>query len=277
MVTFLKQLAGFPVAGREGGGRKWLSLAPRVAIKCGGEKGELIARVIEEGIEEEEGEEREREEVVGGIWSVEVMESVGQGILTLLKEELKFTGIVGQFFIECLSRVAAISCQDIGYQPHTPLLGQKDHLQPSSPRKEASNGASSDLLDIEQNMKTPTQQEAYNRSLALYLTASLSENMNSIILELASITQLLGVLSVILECHTRLHCTQSSSPPSSPVQLLVMQPDTETLLGGSISLSIALGYLSAILTEGTIKVSDIFYPSMLTTTVSTIFLFFSFR
>ena len=253
MVTFLKRLAYFPVAGREGGGGPWLSLAPRIAIKCGGENGKLIVRVIEEEEEEEEKDERNRE-VVGGIWSVEVMESVGHGILTLLKE-LKSTGIAGQFFIECLSRVAAISCQDIGYQPRTPLLGQEDYLQPYSPRSEASNGASSVLLDIEQNIKTATQQEAYNRSLALYLTASLSENMNSIILEQASITELLKVLSVILECHTRLSSTQSSSSPSSPAQLLVVQPGTETLLGGYISLSIALGYLSAILTGRTIEVS----------------------
>ena len=92
--------------------------------------------------------------------------------------------------------------------------------------------------------------ESYRRSLALYLMAALSEENTSHVLEQTDTTALLEILAVAVECHAHItsRTNESLSSSSPSVSLLVVGPDLDHMLGGPITLSIALGYLSAILT-----------------------------
>ena len=251
VTSFLRHLAGFPATQSTDQLVEWVAMAPSVAVQWAQGGGGLSLRAVGKE-EKEEGEEGDVEggggqKVVGQRWSVERMESVGQAIMELLVAELKSRGLVGRFFIECLTHVAAIISKDVGFQPETQSVKEEMEALLMRPGAERSDGASSALLTVEQNMTTPTQREAFRRSLALYLTATLSENVSSDILEQANLPHLFEVLSVVVECHA--HLTTSGNG-SSPLQLLVAQPDLDRVLGGPISLSIALGYLTAVLGRG---------------------------
>ena len=254
VTSFLRHLAGFPTTQSTDQLVEWVAMAPGIAVQWSQGGGGLCLRTV--GKEEEEEEEEEgggdgEQKIVGAVgerWSVERMESVGQAIVELFVVELKSRGLVGRFFIECLTHVAAVISKDVGFQPETQSVKEEMEALLVRPGAERSDGASSALLTVEQNMTTPTRREAFRRSLALYLTASLSENVSSDILEQANLPRLFEVLSVVMECHA--HLTTSGDGSSSPLQLLVAQPDLDRVLGGPISLSIALGYLTAVLGGG---------------------------
>ena len=234
VILFLRHLVGMPPATEAM--VKWASIAPGITAQWSSEGNNLCVRCGGEGGEEEGG------------WSVEKMESVGKAILELVGTELKSSRLLGQFFIECLTYVVAILCQDVNYQTELPSV-QKEMKQLTSMRTaKTSKSASPALLAIERRMREPTQREAFQHSLALYLTAAFSENMTSEVLAQADMVQLLQVLAVVIECHAHLVTRkQYSRTSSSPLNLLVVKPDLSEMLGGPITLSIALGYLSAIL------------------------------
>ena len=81
----------------------WASVSPSIMIEWPLEGRSLCVKSVSG-----DGEE--------GRWGVEKMESVGQAILKLVGTELKLSQIVGKFFIECLTCVAANLCQDLAYQ-----------------------------------------------------------------------------------------------------------------------------------------------------------------
>ena len=238
-LDFLRHLAGMPPAAGSNVDRPvvWLSVSPSVAVQWLPEEDRFSVRCEDDGGEE-------------GRWSVGRMESVGQAMLELVGTEIKSGGLLGEFFLECLTRVAAILCLDVNYEPQ--LLSIRKEMKsltlPETTKK--SKYASSALLAVEQKMSSPTQREAFHRSLVLYLTAALSENLTAAVLEQTDVAQLLEVLSVVVGCHAHFVTSKQGSPSpssSSPLNLLVVQPDLGELLGGPITLSIGLGYLSAIL------------------------------
>lgn len=187
----------------------------------------------------------------GENWDVEKMEGVGEAILEFLWTLLKSKQLIGKFFIECFRFVIAVLCTDVDYQTQISSVQSEIKMQRSErmTSKSSSTSTSSALLDLENKQCKPSQAEAFHRSLALYLTASLSENKTSEVLEQADTADLLEVLSVAIDCHahlvTRKKCDTSSSPSLN--SLLLVQPDLDQMLGGPITLSIALGYLSALL------------------------------
>lgn len=231
VILFLRHMSGMPP--RSEGIVEWTSVSPCVSIEWPLEKSEVL-RVKCVG----DGEE--------GRWSVEKMESQGQTILELVGTEIKSRQLLGQFFVECLTCIAATLCLDVDYQIHLSSV-QREMKQMKTTRK-PSDGASSVLLDVEKRMAKPSPAEAFYHSLWLYLTAALSENKTSEVLEQTDVSQLLNVLSVVVECHAHLVTRkQDNSSSSSPPNLLVIQPNLDQMLGGPITLSIALGYLSALL------------------------------
>ena len=242
-IHFLRHLAGMAAPPQsEGHPQDWVAVADDVAVRwrqqegCGG----LSLMSVDEN---EEELDREGE----GMWCVEKMESIGQGIMVLLKSDLRLNGLAGQFFIECLIFIAAILCQDVGYQPDEPSVRAEieKSLFPQTMKK--SSDANPALLLVEQNMNRPTRRDAFYRSLVLYLVASLSENMTSDILDQADLSHLLGIISAIIECHVQLTLVkQHSHTASLDYRLLLAQPDLDCMLGGPITLSVALGYLSAV-------------------------------
>ena len=175
------------------------------------------------------------------------MERDGKAILELLGKLFKSSHLIGQFFLECLTRVAAILCRDVDHLPTVPRVKQEMKTL-SSLQGQLNQSASSVLLDIERDTHQLSQAESYHRSLALYLTAVLSEERTSDVIEQADQETLLQVLAVVIECHAHLVTRKKKTLSDSPVDLLLVQPDLQSVLGGSITLSVALGYLSAILT-----------------------------
>ena len=231
-IWFLRHLAGMPRV-RSDGGVEWIPVSPEVSFECLSEEGGLcVGRV--------EGGERE-------MWSAERMEKEGRAILELVGTLL--SRLTGPLFLECLTCAVAILCQDLGYQTQLSRVRteMKAHSLLRNPQKKPSKlSASSALLDVEKETRELTRAELYRRSLALYLTAALSEEKTSDILEQVERRALLEVLGVALECHA--HIVTRKSEKFSSLGLLVVQPDLEQVLGGPITLSISLGYLSAILT-----------------------------
>lgn len=232
VILFLRYMSGMPPLSE--GIVEWTSVSPCVSIEWPSEKGKVLrVSCVGDGGE--------------GRWSVEKMESLGQAILELVGTEIKSRQLLGQFFVECLTCIAATLCLGMDYQTHLPSV-QREMTQMKTTRKQ-SDGASSVLLDVEQRMAKPSPTEAFHHSLWLYLTAALSENKTSEVLEQTDTSQLLNVLSVVVECHAHLVARKqdNSSSSSPPPNLLVIQPDLDQMLGGPITLSIALGYLSALL------------------------------
>ena len=231
-IDFLRCLAGMSPATQCA--VQWVSVAPEVHLEFS-ERGVCVGRVSGE-VEE--------------VWSAERMERDGKAILELLGKLFKSSHLIGQFFLECLTRVAAILCRDVDHLPTVPRvkLEMKTLSSLQGPLNQSEPSASSVLLDIERDTHQLSQAESYHRSLALYLTAALSEERTSDVIEQADQETLLQVLAVVIECHAHLVTRKKKTLSDSLVDLLVVQPDLQSVLGGSITLSVALSYLSAILT-----------------------------
>ena len=227
VLEFLRCVSGLLLTQQKRAG--WVTVSPEISIECSSEGGVLCVRSVS-------GE-------VGEMWSVGRMERVGQAILSLVATELKSSQLLGRFFLSCLTSVVAILCLDTSYSPPHPSV--QEDMKLLSRSTEASTTSSTVLLDVERKMKGASGPEAYHRSLVLYLTAALSESFTDDVLEQSDTVQLLSVLSVAVKCHA--HFVTSKHESSSSVDLLQIQPDLDRMLGGPITLSIAVGYLSAIL------------------------------
>ena len=233
-VQFLRHVAGMPPS--TAGGVKWMTVSPQVTLTYPSEERGLRVGVGEKG----------------EVWSVERMERDGRAIMDLVGAVLRSCQLIGPFFMECLTCVVAILCTDLGYQTQVSRIKTeiKSRSSVEEHPKSSETSASSVLLDVERRSGEVTREESYRRSLALYLAAALSEESTSHVVEQTDTTALLEILAVAVECHahiaSRTNETLSSLSPS--VSLLVVGPDLDHMLGGPITLSVALGYLSAILT-----------------------------
>ncbi len=179
---------------------------------------------------------------------VETMESITGCVLEILRTDLQDSSVPSQLFLECLQRIATELCRASGYDAAGTCVGRAmgERKRNSALKKPASTGNSSALLDLEEKLERSTSAESFSNTLALYLTASLCEHMSEAVLERVELPVLLEVISVITQCHA-CFVSRPHQPPGCTVTLQVVVPDLERLLGGSITLTIVFGLLSAIL------------------------------
>ena len=178
------------------------------------------------------------------LYNTERMESVANCVVTLVESDLKSDQILGLFFTECLQHIAEVLCKSAGYNASDTPFSSKIEGAQLSPKHQTHDSSNSTLLELEQVLEVPTHTEAYSHALVLYITAALCERMSNEVFQQSQLQQLIGVMSVIINCHARF----ISEPCQKSDKLLVAaEPNLDKLLGGSITLSIVFGLLSAIL------------------------------
>ena len=163
----------------------------------------------------------------------ERMEEIGSCILDLLRTDLKSCQLLGPLFVKCLQQLVST----LTHQSSCPA-----HSKDASVMAKENSSASSVLLQLEQNGKGPTA--SLSDAMALYTAAAICENMGNELLEQVDRSSLLDAVSGIVSCHARV------SSPQAGVKVLPSQAKRvgpETLTGGTLTLSIALGLMSALL------------------------------
>ena len=169
--------------------------------------------------------------------NVEMMENIADHVINLLRSDLKSSNVPSLLFVDCLQYIAVVLCQRTGYSAVGTSMEERVHDQEI--QRQTSGISSLVLLECEQSIR-----DAFTDALVLYLTASLCEHMSGDVLETVELSQLIEVISVVVGCHARFISEWQKSNRSG---MLVARPDLEGLLGGSITLNIAFGLLSAIL------------------------------
>ena len=173
--------------------------------------------------------------------SAEEMERVGCGVVTLLTSELKQDGLVGSFFLLCLRHLSSILAQ----QTRTPER-QESSVSPTERRETAptSSSTASTLLVCEARLP-PSLAEAFSNSLVLYITAALCEEHSSTVIEQVCLPDLLTCLASLVASHAR-YCEGMG-------KVVLRRDSPDEVLGGPITLSVAFGLLSALL-SGAVQV-----------------------
>ena len=181
------------------------------------------------------------------------MESVGNCVLNLIQCDFKLSPIPGMLFLQCLNHLSSQLCQTAGYTPPSlsPSQLSSHHATASKETvKEPSLSTSSTLLlACEETSHGPSHSQAYHNALVLYVTAALCEHMSSDILQSISEVRLLLEAVLVIVCSHAHFVSEARGIGDGSSLLLVAaaSPDLEELPGGSISLSIVFGLLSAIL------------------------------
>ena len=186
------------------------------------------------------------------------MESVGNCVLDLVQRDFKSSEIPSLLFLQCLHCLSSQLCQSSGYT--RPPLSLPTSTQPSLSPTANSQGAKSEssqstqsstlLLACEEPGHGLSHSQSYQNALVLYVTAALCEHMSNDILKgISELCLLLEAISAIVGCHAHF-VSEASAGRSSGGHLLLVPaacPDLDKLPGGSISLSIVCGLLSALL------------------------------
>ena len=177
----------------------------------------------------------DREELVVVAGTIEhtslLMESIGSGVVTLLEEGLKSSKVLGPYFVHCLKHLSSVVRRQVGLEEESAA---------EEPRNQAS---SSVLLQLEDS-----QTESFMNALTLYVVAGVCETMGDRVLHVVDHTQLLTVLSAIVQCH-------SSSSVVVRYAATEARDPIDEVIGGHVTLSVSFGFLSAILASSKI-VSD---------------------
>ena len=231
VLSFLKFITCMPFGcEREA---RFKAIHSSIALQCN--KGELTVKCLsEEGRLESQDTER--------------MESVANCVIHLVETDLKFNGLPGLFFTECLQHIAVVLCRATGHSASDTSLSSKvkrERSIQSNQMDHKSDDSSSTLLELEQVLEVPVHTEAYSNALVLYLTAALCEHMGDTVLQQSQLHDLIEVMSVIVNCHAQFVSEEPSR--TTDILLVAAGPDLEILLGGSVTLSIVFGLLSAIL------------------------------
>ena len=202
-----------------------------IALQCN-KDGDLTVKCLsEEGRLESQDTER--------------MESVANSVISLVETDLKYNCIPGLFFTECLQHIAVVLCRSTGHSASNTSLSSKVKKERNIQMHQKSDDSSSTLLELEQVLEVPVHTEAYSNALVLYLIAALCEHMGDTVLQQSQLHDLIEVMSVIVNCHAQFVSEEPSQKPD--ILLVTAGPDLEKLLGGSITLSMVFGLLSAIL------------------------------
>ena len=163
----------------------------------------------------------------------ERMEEVGSCILDLLRTDLKSCRLLGPLFVKCLRQLVST----LTHQSSGPA-----HSEDASVVDKVNSSTSSALLELEKNDRGPTA--SLSDAMALYTAATICENMGNELVEQVDRSSLLDAISSIVSCHAHI----SSSP--ADVQVFPSHAKgvgPETLTGGTLTLSIALGLMPALL------------------------------
>jgi hypothetical protein len=162
------------------------------------------------------------------------METTCQHLIHLLQSDWKSNGLVGEFFTECLKHLSVILSRDA-------MSNTGSDVVPGS----GGQSTSSVLLECENNM--PLSSFEVERGVGvIYTIATLCEQLNEKVLSEAHLPSLLGACRDILTCHTSYLANQGSNIKVSGTA----EPTYgEMMVGGSVSLSIVFGLLSAIIAD----------------------------
>ena len=248
-MSFLKLLSSLPQPPPSA--PQFLSLNPQLELVYHPLVSNLVLRLRSRKEEEEEEEEEDGRQSLG----VDKMESVTDCILELLRSDLKACELTAKFFLECLKYLASVLCEATGYRPSS---RKSDSIKKTT---SLCAGTSSALLESEASPSTDTGRAA----LVLYLVAALCEDAELVvtILEQISLPGLFAVAATIIGCHAHSVVAETltetkTSPPSSSsssggVRLRVVAVGAGAngeLPGGTVSLSVVFGLLSAVLGGG---------------------------
>ena len=179
----------------------------------------------------------------------ERMEEVGSCILDLLRTDMKSCRLLGPLFVKCLQQlVSTLTHQSSGltYSEDASVVGK------------VNSSTSSALLELENNGTGPMA--SLSDAMALYTAAAICENMGNDLVEQVDRFSLLDAISSIISCHASISSLQAD------VKVLpsyTMRVGPETLTGGTLTLSIALGLMSALL-AGNKPVSKAYLHCLLT-------------
>ncbi len=194
------------------------------------------------------------EKEVLGRRNAEEMERMGTGIVALLNSELNKENVIGAFFLLCLQHLTSIILHQTGYT----CTFREDALKPVSHSDQqlddvlAPSERSSALLDCEAKLPL-SQTEAYTSSLVLYIAASICEELSSTLLQQVSLPDLLSSIGALVSCHANFCKVKNNKD-----HVTVVASKEHEILGGSITLGIVFGLLSAIL-SGIVAVSAMLY------------------
>ena len=180
--------------------------------------------------------------------NTEEMEKVGSSLLALLNVELNEIKIIGRFFVTCLQYLSSII---LPQTKQMSFLGVTSKRVSRSDQQKGNLCSSPDtnsaLLDCEVVLP-PSHTEAYFNSLVLFVTASICENINSTLFQEVNLFDLLASIKSLVECHAT-YCKNHEIKDC----LKVTANENREILGGSITLSIVFGLLSAVL-NGAVEV-----------------------
>jgi len=149
-------------------------------------------------------------------------------VIELLQTTLHSRALSGQFFVKCLQSLSKIISKDVGSQNRETV----DTFVSSS--------SSSDLLNCEQVM-SKSQAELLNDARVLYITAAVCENLYEEILKDVDTSAILKTCGTVFESHAKVAATYDE------IQLLPEQHKTFEITGGSVSLSMCCGLVSALM------------------------------
>ena len=163
----------------------------------------------------------------------ERMEEVGSCILDLLRTDLKSYRLLGPLFVKCLQQLVSTLTHQSSGPPDS---------ENASVVGKVSSSTSSALLELEKNGRGPMA--SLSDAMALYTAAAICENMGNELVEQVDRFSLLDAISSIISCHASISSLQADVKvlPSHTKRV-----GPETLTGGTLTLSIALGLMSALL------------------------------
>lgn len=163
--------------------------------------------------------------------AVDGMERTGQCIITLLKSGLNSEGLIGIFFVECLHHL------------HTTISDSRDT---DKPILAPSSSPSSSVLLACEDVLPLTSGEVARGSTLLHTTATLCKYASDEVLSQCHLPSLLAACGAIVNCHAQI-LERRDGRGGIRVALMEMPAYGETVMGGSLSLSIVLGLLSAVM------------------------------
>lgn len=215
-----------------------------------------------------------------GLSSVEVMEAVTACCVDLLRRsELDSSRIPALLFLSTLQHLVTVLRRTVKPLPPRPLPPRPLLPESSGNSTSKTHGSaatkfsgdvpplsraaivagqesetsttvtSSDLLECEGDAGSMGHSEAFADASLLYLAAALCEHMSAGIVQRVTLSDLFKVLAELVDCHASLCLPDQCVRASSPGDQLSGPGDSE-LLGGTVTLSIAFGLLSAVLGGG---------------------------
>lgn len=166
---------------------------------------------------------------------LDIMEASGLCVVKLLQTSLRSRQLTGQFFNDCMSRLATILREDAKLEV--------DCFSDRSKSLDSCSPSSSALLECERAMPKSSL-EVLSDAGTLYITAALCEHCSEVVLRETHLPSVLRACKTIIECHA---AAVSQDRNTSKVRLIPGRSSRVEVTGGQVTLSICFGLVSAIL------------------------------